>query len=95
MIGVFKAYPNIAVAYIFGSRVYGKKGKEGDYDVALLFKDDHSLDEQLDITLRLAQVFDVDLDAIDVIELNHAPVELAYEVIAKENLFIAKTMKAG
>jgi len=90
MISVFKTFPNIVAAYIFGSRVYGKKGKTSDYDVALLFKGDYSLDEQLDVTLKLAHVFDVDLDSIDVIELNHAPVELAYEVISKGKLVYCK-----
>lgn len=94
MINVFETFPNITAAYIFGSRVYGKERKASDYDVALLFKGDYSLDEQLDVTLKLASAFDVDLDSIDVIELNYAPVELAYEVISKGKLVYCKDNEA-
>lgn len=86
MINVFKTFPNIAFAYVFGSRVYGKTTSTSDYDVALLFKNDYGLDDLLDVTLRLAETLDIDLDSIDVIELNHAPVELAYDIIAKGKL---------
>lgn len=83
---VFTAFSNVAAAYVFGSRVYGKAAKASDYDVAVLFRGDHTLDELLDITLRLADVLDVDLNSIDIVGLNDAPVEVAYDVIAKGKL---------
>ena len=86
MISVFKAFSNVAAAYMFGTRVYGKTTKTSDYDVALLFKDDYGLDEVLNVTLRLADALDIDLDSIDVVGLNYAPVELAFDVIAKGKL---------
>ena len=66
---VLKSFPNIVAAYIFGSRVYGKTTKASDYDVAVLFKGDYSLDELLNVTLRLAKAFDIDFDSIDVVGL--------------------------
>ena len=86
MVNVFKAFSNIAAAYMFGSRVCGKATKASDYDVGLLFKDYYSLDEVLNITLRLADALDVDLDFINVVGLNYAPVELAFDIIAKGKL---------
>jgi len=83
MTNVFKTSPNIAVAYVFGSRVYGKATKASDYDVAVLFKDGYGLDDLLDVTLRLTDAFDIDLDFIDVVGLNDAPIELAFDIIAK------------
>jgi len=83
---VLKAFPNIVAAYIFGSRVSGKTTKTSDYDVAVLFEGDYSLDELLNVTLRLARAFDVDLASVDVVGLNDAPVELAYDIIARGKL---------
>jgi len=86
MINVFKTFSNIAAAYMFGSRVYGKTTKTSDYDVAVLFKGDYSLDELLDVTLRLAKALNIDLNSIDFVGLNDAPVEVAYDIIVKGKL---------
>jgi len=86
VINVFNAFPDIVAAYFFGSRVYGKMAKTSDYDVAVLFRDDYHLDELLNITIRLAEALDADLDSIDVVGLNDAPVELAYDIIARGKL---------
>jgi len=86
MINVFKSFSNIVTAYVFGSRVYGKPAETSDYDVALLFRGDYGLDELLDVTLRLTEALDVDLDSVDVVGLDCAPVELAYEVLARGKL---------
>ena len=86
MMNVFKTFSNITAAYVFGSRVYGKTTKTSDYDVAVLFKGDHTLDELLDVTLRLADALNIDLNSIDVVGLNDAPVEVAYDITAKGKL---------
>jgi hypothetical protein len=87
---IFKTHPVIVAAYIFGSRVYGKGRKTSDYDFAILNKGQYTLDEQLDLTLKLAQTLDVKLDSIDLIELNRAPVELAFEIISKGKLIYCR-----
>jgi len=86
LISVFKTFPKITAAYVFGSRVYGKTTKASDYDVAVLFKGDCTLDELLDVTLKLADALNVDLNLIDVVGLNNAPVEVAYDIVAKGKL---------
>jgi hypothetical protein len=87
---IFKTHPGIVAAYIFGSRVYGKGRKTSDYDFAILNKEQYALDKQLDLTLKLAQTLDVKLDSIDLIELNRAPAELAFEVISKGKLIYCR-----
>ncbi len=86
LINVFKTFPNIGVAYVFGSQVYGKTTKTSDYDVAVLFKSDYTLDEILNVTLRLTEALNIDLDSIDVVGLNDASVEVAYDIVAKGKL---------
>jgi len=86
LISVFEAFPKIAAAYVFGSRVYGKTTKASDYDVAVLFKGDYTLDDLLGVTLKLADALNVDLNLIDVVGLNDAPVEVAYDIVAKGKL---------
>jgi len=90
LINVFKAFSNIAAAYLFGSRFYGKTTKTSDYDVAVLFKGDYTLDELLDVTLRLADALNIDLNSIDVVGLNDAPVEVACDILVKGKLIYCK-----
>ncbi len=44
---VFKDYPYIASAYLFGSQVSGKMGSLSDVDIAILLKEDAPKDRQL------------------------------------------------
>lgn len=78
--------PNVVAAYLFGSRAYGKPLGTSDYDVAVLFAEGYTLDDILDLTVGISDVFEADLDDVDVIALNDSPVELAYEAIAKGRL---------
>ncbi len=76
-----EACPDIQLAYLFGSRVTGDVGALSDYDVAVLLDcaaDGPAVRSQLayEIARRL------DSDRVDVVLLNHAPIELAYAVIA-------------
>lgn len=86
MINVYNAITNVVAVYIFGSRASEKTRGTSDYDVAIFFRWDYSLDELFDIALKLARALDVDLDSVDVIGLNHAPVEFAYDIIARGKL---------
>ncbi len=89
-----KGHPRLLAVYFFGSRAYGKPSKKSDFDLAVLFREGHSLDDLLDVTIALARSLDVDYDALDVVALNSAPVELAFEVIAKGKLIYSASEDA-
>ena len=72
----------ISLVYLFGSRVQGRLGPMSDYDLGVLI--DRALDERqihARLTLELARALGT--DRVDVVLLNHAPIELAYAVIAQ------------
>lgn len=75
-------FPEVRLAYLFGSRVDGRVGPLSDYDFAVLLENDQSAPA---IRARLAHELGLVLGAnrIDVVILNRAPVELAYTVITQ------------
>lgn len=89
-----KSHPRVLAVYLFGSRAYGKPSKRSDYDVGILFREDYSLDDLLDVTIALARGLDVDYDSLDVVALNDVRVELAFEVIAKGKLVYSASEEA-
>jgi uncharacterized protein len=73
--------PEICLVYLFGSRLSGNIGPMSDYDLAVLVeKYDENERVLAELSHAAAVVFKT--DRIDVVPLNHAPVELAYAVIA-------------
>ncbi|MBI2954805.1 MAG: nucleotidyltransferase domain-containing protein [Chloroflexi bacterium] len=75
-------FPEVTLAYLFGSRVGGPVGPRSDYDIAVLIEDARGLSA---LRARLAHELAVALatERVDVVILNRAPVELAYAVIAQ------------
>lgn len=71
----------VSLVYLFGSRLDENIGPMSDYDLGVLVENlddrDHVLAE---LTHAAANVFKT--DRVDLVPLNHAPVELAYSVIA-------------
>ena len=85
VIHVLTRFPELSLAYLFGSRVDSEPGPLSDYDFAVL------TDEEQDVPAlraRLAHELAIILetDKIDVVNLNRAPIELAYAVIAQGRL---------
>jgi predicted nucleotidyltransferase len=80
-----EAFPDIQLAYLFGSRVSGDVGALSDYDVAILL--DRTADGPA-VRSQLAHEVAQSLDSerVDVVLLNRAPIELAYAVIASGQL---------
>jgi uncharacterized protein len=73
--------PGISLVYLFGSRLSGNIGPMSDYDLAVLVENYNEI-EYLIAELSHAAAVIFKTDRIDVVPLNHAPVELAYAVIA-------------
>jgi uncharacterized protein len=78
---VIAHYPEIALAYLFGSQVDGNLGPMSDVDVALYFGLVENEDQILaEITHELNTI--KNNSVFDIVSLNRAPVELAYAIIA-------------
>ena len=82
---VIALYPNIILAYLFGSQLQGNVGPLSDIDVALLLdKPDETGAVRNQVRSAIASA--VHHELVDVVCLNAAPVELAYAVIAAGEL---------
>ncbi|MBI4319222.1 MAG: nucleotidyltransferase domain-containing protein [Chloroflexi bacterium] len=83
---VIARFPDITLAYLFGSRVAGQVGPQSDYDFAVLVEADER--DFAAPRARLAHELAVALEThrIDVVILNRAPIELAHAVIAQGKL---------
>ncbi|MBE9542875.1 MAG: nucleotidyltransferase domain-containing protein [Proteobacteria bacterium] len=75
-----KNEPRIDLAYIFGSRAAGKEGPISDYDIAVLFSEPYTPGQRYELAHKLKKKLMT--DQVDLVVLNHAPVELRYAVIA-------------
>jgi predicted nucleotidyltransferase len=74
-------FPEVTLAYLFGSQVEGEVGPLSDYDVAVLFEN-HSDGGRLQSALSSALAASLD-GRIDVVLLDRTPIELAHAVIAE------------
>ncbi len=71
----------VAAAYLFGSTARGTAGADSDVDVAVLFETDPPQTlEGLHFDLA-HQLEDVVGQTVDLVVLNHAPVDLAHRVL--------------
>lgn len=70
---------NIIALYIFGS--FGTKSErpDSDIDLAILFKNNPSLFEELEIESDISQIFG--RDDIDLVNLNKAPIDMCHQVL--------------
>lgn len=85
---IFDSYPEVKLAYLFGSRATGENGPMSDYDFAVYLKPKkknqiHNL--KLELLGKLCGT--VKSDAVDLLVLNTSEKpELNYEVITKGNI---------
>ena len=82
-------FPEIRLAYLFGSRLEKNVGPLSDYDFAVLLSRTASAPE---LCPRLSSLLSEKLDSrhVDVVCLNEAPVELAFSVISNKGLIYAR-----
>jgi predicted nucleotidyltransferase len=78
---VLEKAPEIRLAYLFGSQVSGNVGPLSDIDIAILFEEDTDIYRCL---ARIAHELAIALqtDRLDVIPLEHTPIELAHGIIS-------------
>ena len=81
------AFPEIAFAYLFGSRARGDERPDSDWDVAVYLREDLSSHNRFRLRLRLAAELE-DLGRVDVVVLNDAPPLLAHRAIMGERLLV-------
>ena len=75
---IFKKYPKIAAAYLFGSMASGKANQESDMDLAIVEKDHTIRDKKLDI---LADLTREGFDRLDLVFMGQADIVLQYEAV--------------
>jgi predicted nucleotidyltransferase len=85
-------FPEVNLAYLFGSQVTGKTGPLSDCDIAILVSG--SVD-QLEIQARLEHAVHcaIKVEKIDVILLRNAPIELAHAIISTGVIIIEKNIE--
>ncbi|MDZ7362827.1 MAG: nucleotidyltransferase domain-containing protein [candidate division KSB1 bacterium] len=86
-----KSEPDIAFAYLFGSVAKGRSGPLSDVDVAVYFDADNArsrFDRHLQLMSKLAKA--LQQNDVDVVSLQDAPVDLAFEVLAHGKLLFSK-----
>jgi len=95
LVNYFSQQP-VRVAYLFGSQATGKAHSRSDYDFGVLF--DSNLKPEIRFKKRLQIMSDLSKilgsDKIEVVDLETAPIYLAYSVIAPREIILVKDEKA-
>ena len=88
-----KKIPEILAVYLFGSSIYGKKGKLSDLDVGVVFKEPNKFLDDPKKSLKIyEQLFDVfaplveNTNQLDLVFLQKAPLALQKEAVVKGKL---------
>lgn len=89
---IFKKYPQVKLAYLFGSQANGTAGPMSDYDFAIYLNEKNS-QKRFDVRLKLMSELSLLLktDAVDVIVINdtESP-DLKYDIIKEGKLLLEK-----
>jgi hypothetical protein len=83
VIAMLDAHSGADALWVFGSEASGNAGPESDLDLAVLFRQPPSTLERLDLQARLAALAGRPVDLID---LDHAPPPLAFQVLRNGKL---------
>jgi predicted nucleotidyltransferase len=81
--GFFSKYPEVKVAYVFGSQAKGTASKLSDVDIAVLLDEELAPSERLELQMRFINELMRLLrqDDVDVAVLNDASLVLAHQVL--------------
>ena len=82
------AFPEIELAYWFGSRARGKGTPLSDWDFAVKYNKNMTWKEQLNIRSTIADILET--DAIDLVDWDQAPLPLRYAVVQEGVLLISR-----
>jgi len=89
LLAILKDFPDIDLVYLFGSRVSGKTGPMSDYDLAIFgAARGNAFATQIQFQHALAMLLKT--ERVDVVLLNTAPIELAYQIIATGKVLYQK-----
>jgi len=81
----------IKVAYLFGSRVRATSRQDSDYDFAVLFGIEATVEDEVRLMLDLAVDLGVPVDRVNVVALDKADYELVYMVLREGKLVYASS----
>jgi len=84
--------PDIAFAYLFGSVAKGRSGPLSDVDVAVYFNPTADARSRFNRRLKLMSMLGKALarDDVEVVALQDAPLDLAFEILAHGKLIFSK-----
>jgi predicted nucleotidyltransferase len=90
--GALEAEPDIAFAYLFGSVAKGRSGPLSDVDVAVYFHPAGDSRSRFKRRLLLMSKLGKALrrDDVEVVPLQDAPLDLAFEILAQGKLIFSK-----
>lgn len=95
-----KKNPEILAVYLFGSSIYGKKGKLSDLDVGIVFKEPNKILDDPKKSLKIyEQLFDVfaplveNTNQLDLVFLQKTPLALQKEALIKGKLIYGQEEK--
>jgi len=93
---IFKKYPSIITAYLFGSRARGDFSKISDYDFAVQVNDKIKSKEYADLKLSLIGDLTrfLKTDDLDVVVLNEAPLLLKHRVLRDRKVLFCRSQLA-
>jgi len=84
-------FPQISLVYLFGSQVTGQAGPDSDFDFAIVT--DYGQDNiPLQAAFTHAIVMALNIEKVDVVLLDRAPIELAYGVVSDGRLLYARDL---
>ncbi len=84
-------FATVSLVYLFGSQVDGQVGAMSDYDLAILTD---PIEDNATIQARFqhAIVQTIGPNKVDVVLLNHAPIDLAYHIISEGKLLYKRDL---
>lgn len=77
---------NVKLAYLFGSRARGTSREDSDFDFAVLLNGKVTLEDEVKLTLDIADHLHVPVEKINVVVLDKANIELAYRILREGKL---------
>lgn len=82
------SFPEIKLAYWFGSRAQGKGTSLSDWDFAVKYNKEMTWKEQLNIRSTIAD--SLETDAVDLVDWDHAPLPVRYSIVQEGILLLSR-----
>jgi len=87
-IAVAVSFPEIELAYWFGSRAQGKGTPLSDWDFAVKYNKEMTWKEQLNIRSSFPDCLKT--DAVDLVDWDHSPLSLRYSIVQEGILLLCR-----